>query len=77
TMTISDSSFPGDTSSIIAGQSTSCQASGTEASYAGIFEDHPGLNPNDERVVEYQCKIRDKLEELNGDPETAQIMAEA
>ena len=97
TMTISDYSFPSDTSSIaptqttfstcksnfsdtssiIASQSNSCQASGTEASYAGIFEDHPGLNPNDERVVEYQCEIREKLEELNGDPETAQIMAEA
>lgn len=42
----------------------------------GIYEDHPGLNPTDERVVELQSNIRVKLEEISGDPERAQIMAE-
>jgi F-type H+-transporting ATPase subunit a len=45
--------------------------------HAGIFEDHPGLSPTDEAVVEKQCLIRDRFEELTGDPERAQIMAEA
>ena len=43
------------------------QSSGTQASEsesAGIFEDHPGLNPNDERIIELQCEIREKLQEL-------------
>nr|YP_010542157.1 ATP synthase F0 subunit 6 [Pulsatilla chinensis]UYG19619.1 ATP synthase F0 subunit 6 [Pulsatilla chinensis] len=42
----------------------------------GIYEDHPGLNPTDERVVELQSSIRVKIEEISGDPERAQIMAE-
>lgn len=45
--------------------------------YDGIFEDHPGLNPNDERVVECQCQIREILEEMTGDSQKALIMAEA
>jgi len=44
---------------------------------AGIYEDHPGLNPTDEAVVEKQCLIRERFEELTEDPERAQIMAEA
>ena len=83
TITISDysnQSISSDTSSIAPTQSTnfySFQSSFSPSPNHGIFEDHPGLNPNDERVVEYQCEIREKLEELNGDPETALIMAEA
>ncbi|KAF5194352.1 Atp synthase subunit a, partial [Thalictrum thalictroides] len=42
----------------------------------GIFEDHPGLNPHDERVVELQSDIREKLEDLTGDPERALVAAE-
>jgi F-type H+-transporting ATPase subunit a len=45
--------------------------------YDGIFEDHPGLNPNDEGVVECQCQIREILEEMTGDSQKALIMAEA
>ena len=42
---------------------------------AGIFEDHPGLNTTDERVVELQSNIREKLEELTGDPQRALTLA--
>ena len=45
--------------------------------YHGLFEDHPGLNPNDERIVELQCGIREKLEELMGNEEAALVAAEA
>ncbi|XP_019102209.1 PREDICTED: uncharacterized protein LOC109133472 [Camelina sativa] len=68
------------TSSRTAGQFTnfsSGQASGTQDAFAGIFEDHPGLNPNAERVVELQCVIREKFEALTQDPEKALIMAES
>jgi hypothetical protein len=30
----------------------------------GIYEDHPGLNPTDEMVVEYQAGIREQMSEL-------------
>lgn len=69
-----------DTSFASASQCTnfsSGQASGTQDAYTGIFEDHPGLNPNDERVVYLQCMIREKCEELTQDTQKAVIMAEA
>ena len=54
------------------------QASGTQHAYAsGIFEDHPGLNPTDERVVELQCMIRENFEVLTCDPQRALNLAEA
>nr|YP_011027798.1 ATPase subunit 6 [Lepidium sativum]DBA44171.1 TPA_asm: ATPase subunit 6 [Lepidium sativum] len=56
---------------------SSGQASGTQDDYAGIFEDCPGLNPSDERVVELQCAIRENCEALMQDPERALVMAEA
>nr|YP_010173068.1 ATP synthase F0 subunit 6 [Scyphiphora hydrophyllacea]QSJ48308.1 ATP synthase F0 subunit 6 [Scyphiphora hydrophyllacea] len=49
TTTISDYSFP---------------SSGTSPSCEGIYEDHPGLNPSSERIVELQSDIREKLGEL-------------
>ena len=30
----------------------------------GIYEDHPGLNPSSERIVELQSDIHEKLTEL-------------
>lgn len=83
TTTINDYSLQSsssDTSSRTASQSTnfsSGQASGTQDAYAGIFEDCPGLNPNNERVVELQCEIRENCEVLIQDPEKALVMAEA
>ncbi|AEC06126.1 ATP synthase subunit a-1 (mitochondrion) [Arabidopsis thaliana] len=56
---------------------SSGQASGTQDTHAGIFEDCPGLNPNDERVVELQCEIREKCEALTQDPEMGLILGEA
>lgn len=57
----------------------SLQSSDTQGSYDGIFEDHPGLNPSSERIVELQSDIREKLEELliNKSPEDAIVAAEA
>nr|AAB33492.1 ATP synthase subunit 6 [Petunia axillaris subsp. parodii] len=42
----------------------SLQSSDTQGSSNGIFEDHPGLNPSSERIVELQCCIRERFEEL-------------
>ncbi|EEF27785.1 ATP synthase subunit, putative [Ricinus communis] len=74
-----------DTSSITPSQSTttindySLQSSGTQGSSDGIFEDHPGLNPSSERIVEIQSDIHDKLGELmiNRGPEDVLAAAEA
>ncbi len=55
------------TSSITPSQSTttitdySLQSSDT---HDGLFEDHPGLNPSSERIVELQSDIHEKLGEL-------------
>lgn len=65
-------SIESETSSKTPSQSTttitdySPQSSDTQSQdvYPGIFEDHPGLNPSSERVVELQSDIRDKLGEL-------------
>ena len=45
----------------------------------GIFEDHPGLNPSSERIVELQAYIRDKLGELmtNKSAQDVLVAAEA
>ncbi|KAL3713827.1 hypothetical protein ACJRO7_036365 [Eucalyptus globulus] len=58
---------------------SSLQSSDTQGSYDGIFEDHPGLNPSSERIVELQSDIREKLEELliNKSPDAAMVAAEA
>ena len=56
-----------DTSSRTESQSTttitdySQQSSGTPGSSHGIYEEHPGLNPGSERVVELQAEIGEKL----------------
>lgn len=60
---------------------TSCITSLTEASYSsqsseGIFEDHPGLYPSSEVIVELQSDIREILEELLGNSDTALVAAE-
>ena len=36
----------------------------SERMVRSIYNDHPGLNPRDERVVELQCGIRETIEEL-------------
>ncbi|KAG8044476.1 hypothetical protein GUJ93_ZPchr0495g2771 [Zizania palustris] len=45
----------------------------------GIYEDLPGLNPTDERVVEYQAAIREEMGRLmiNRDPNDNDVMAAA
>lgn len=67
TMTVNDYSFQ------------SSGTSGTQGSYNGIFEDHPGLNPSSERIVELQSDIHAKLGELmiNRSPEDVLAAAEA
>jgi F-type H+-transporting ATPase subunit a len=74
----SSSSYP---SSGTASQSTNFSISSGQASVihqdASILNDCPGLNPGNERVVEIQCMIREKCEELTQDPEKALVMAEA
>lgn len=56
---------------------SSLQSFGTRDS-AGIFEDHPGLNPSSERIVELQSDIREKMEELmiNRSPDYVTAAAE-
>jgi len=53
--------------------------SGTQGSSNGIFEDHPGLNPSSERIVELQSDIHAKLGELMIDrsPDDVLVAAEA
>uniref|UniRef100_A0A804NRY9 Uncharacterized protein n=1 Tax=Zea mays TaxID=4577 RepID=A0A804NRY9_MAIZE len=44
----------------------------------GIYEDHPGLNPTDEMVVEYQAGIREQMSELmRMDGEHPEVVAAA
>ena len=49
----------------------SLQSSDTQGSTDGIFEEHPGLNPDSERIVELQSEIHEQLGELliNEDPQ--------
>ena len=56
---------------------SSLQSSDTQGSYNGIFEDHPGLNPSCERIVELQSAIRDKLGELLSKKGPEDVMAAA
>ncbi|RLM65176.1 ATP synthase subunit, putative [Panicum miliaceum] len=46
-------------------------------STAGIFEDHPGLNPTDERVVEYQAAIHEEMGRLMIGRDPQDILAAA
>lgn len=74
-------SISSETSSIAPTQSThfySCKSSDAPSPYHGIFEDHPGLNPYDERVVEFQCAIREKWREfmIDRSGDAVQIAAE-
>ncbi|XP_040377496.1 ATP synthase subunit a-1-like [Oryza brachyantha] len=43
----------------------------------GIYEDHPGLNPADERVVEYQAAIHEKMGKLMIGRNPAEVLAAA
>lgn len=73
------------TSSITSSQSTttitnySLQSSDTQVSTHGIFEDHPGLNPDSERIVELLSNIHEKLGELliHKSPQDVLVAAEA
>ena len=38
----------------------SFQSSGTQGSSHGIFEDHPGLHPSSERIIELQSDIHER-----------------
>ncbi|KAL7174756.1 hypothetical protein ACSBR1_043934 (mitochondrion) [Camellia fascicularis] len=57
----------------------SFQSSGTQGSSHGLFEDHPGLHPSSERIIELQSDIHEKLGELmiNRSPEDVMVAAEA
>lgn len=61
----------------------SLQSSGTQyasagdSTAAGIFEDHPGLNPSSDRVVELQSDIHEKLGELMADRSAQEVLAAA
>jgi hypothetical protein len=85
TLSQSQSSTTSDTRTISQSQSTttlndySLKSSSTQDSYHGLFEDHPGLNPSSERIVELQAEIHDKLGELmiHRGPEEVQVAAEA
>lgn len=52
----------------------SLQSSGTQGSSNGIYEDHPGLNPSSERIVELQSEIREKLTELMPNKSAQDVM---
>ncbi|KAK7321858.1 hypothetical protein VNO80_35520 [Phaseolus coccineus] len=43
----------------------------------GIYEDHPGLNPNSERVVELQTEIHDTIRDLMANYDEHEIQAAA
>jgi len=43
----------------------------------GIYEDHPGLNPTNERVVEYQAAIREEMGRLMRDRNPQDILVAA
>ncbi|KAI5664210.1 hypothetical protein M9H77_23533 [Catharanthus roseus] len=64
TMTITDSSIP---------------SSGTQGSYAAIFEDHSALNSSSEHIVELHCSIREQLGKLmpNKNSQDVLVAAEA
>ncbi|XP_066314868.1 ATP synthase subunit a-like [Miscanthus floridulus] len=46
-------------------------------STGGIYEDHPGLNPTDERVVEYQAAIHEEMERLMIGRNPTEVLAAA
>ena len=52
----------------------SLQSSGTQGSSNGIYEDHPGLNPSSERIVELQSDIHEKLTELMPNKSAQDVM---
>jgi len=43
----------------------------------GIFEDHPGLNPSDERILEYQGAIHEAMARLMPGRDPADVLAAA
>ena len=43
----------------------------------GIYDDHPGLNPSSERIVELQSEIHDKLRELLPNMSEQEVLAAA
>ncbi|VFQ93860.1 unnamed protein product [Cuscuta campestris] len=57
----------------------SVQSSGTKVSSPshGIYEDHPGLNPSSERIVELQSDINNKLAELMTNKSAQDVMVAA
>nr|YP_010131838.1 ATPase subunit 6 [Chrysopogon zizanioides]QPZ94358.1 ATPase subunit 6 [Chrysopogon zizanioides] len=46
-------------------------------STAGIYEDHPGLNPTSERIVEYQAAIHEQMRRLMNGRNSAEVLAAA
>ncbi|GAB2301615.1 ATP synthase A chain [Dionaea muscipula] len=57
--------------------STSDTATSRSITTAGIYEDHPGLNPSSERIVELQSDIHNKLGELMGNRSAQQVLEAA
>ena len=68
TTTINDSSFK---------SSDTSESSSSSAQNEGIFEDHPGLNPSSERIVELQASIHEKLRELMTNKSEQEVLVAA
>lgn len=78
-----DSSVPRTTSSVrtmTEGSNTSnaTNLNGIQGDSTGIYEDHPGLNPSTEEVVEYQAAIHEEIGRLmiGRDPDDVMAAAE-
>jgi hypothetical protein len=60
-----------------ASNATNVSGSGIQVNSSGIYEDHPGLNPSDERVVEYQAAIHEELGKLMIGKDPDEVLAAA
>nr|ULQ69456.1 ATP synthase F0 subunit 6 [Guaduella macrostachys] len=57
--------------------SNATNLNGIQGDSTGIYEDHPGLNPSDERVVEYQGAIREETQRLMIGRDPQEVLAAA
>ena len=72
---------PSSGGTIIEGSSNAANLNGIpipgQGNSIGIYEDHPGLNPVTERVVEYQAAIHQKLKDLMPGRNSQEVLAAA
>jgi hypothetical protein len=57
--------------------SNATNLNGIQGDSTGIYEDHPGLNPSNERVVEYQGAIHEEMQRLMIGRDPQEVMAAA